>query len=310
MEFPMKNIFFASLVAVLGLGVQSFAQDDDYAQDQDDQVEYATKTASYDTEEDDGYGNPVQPQEEPAAVRTETQAQSSNSSSGNPFFDKTFNLAWRLGIGFNGLHDTPEASEYNKLGAKDPNDGWAGANVELGLFSQIHINPMFSIVPELQFTFRFLSQTQDEYYLWGYGYVKEELNLYIFDLDIPVTFRFNPVHFFYVEAGAQLAFNLGCGSDYTLSNDDGKELASADTDFDWSSESMFISLVFGLGATFEMHNKNYDVGLRVVYDLTNLHKDNKDLVYPENATATTQPAVIENNSKVWAIQLVIGYWFL
>ena len=38
----MKNIFFASLVAVLGLGVQSFAQDDDYAQDQDDQVEYAT----------------------------------------------------------------------------------------------------------------------------------------------------------------------------------------------------------------------------------------------------------------------------
>ncbi len=310
MEFPMKNIFFASLVAVLGLGVQSFAQDDDYAQDQDDQVEYATKTASYDTEEDDGYGNPVQPQEEPAAVRTETQTQSSSSSSGNPFFDKTFNLAWRLGIGFNGLHDTPAASEYTKLGAEDPNDGWAGANVELGLFSQIHINSMFSIVPELQFTFRFLSQTQDEFYTWYYGYVKEELNLYIFDLDIPVTFRFNPVHFFYVEAGAQLAFNLGSGSDRTWSDADGKEITSDDTDFNWSSESMFVSLVFGLGATFEMHNKNYDVGLRVVYDLTNLHKDNKDLVYPPNSTATTQPAVIENNSKVWAVQLVIGYWFL
>ena len=310
MEFPMKNIFFASLVAVLGLGVQSFAQDDDYAQDQDDQVEYATKTASDDTEEDDGYGNPVQPQEEPAAVRTETQTQSSSSSSGNPFFDKTFNLAWRLGIGFNGLHDTPAASEYTKLGAEDPNDGWAGANVELGLFSQIHINSMFSIVPELQFTFRFLSQTQDEFYTWYYGYVKEELNLYIFDLDIPVTFRFNPVHFFYVEAGAQLAFNLGSGSDRTWSDADGKEITSDDTDFKWSSESMFISLVFGLGATFEMHNKNYDVGLRVVYDLTNLHKDTKDLVYPPNSTATTQPTVIENNSKVWAVQLVIGYWFL
>ena len=304
----MKNIFFASLVAVLGLGVQSFAQDDDYAQDQDDQVEYATKTASYDTEEDDGYGNPVQPQEEPAAVRTETQTQSSNSSSGNPFFDKAFNLAWRLGIGFNGLHGSPAPSEYTKYNAEDPNEGWAGANVELGLFSQIHINSMFSIVPELQFTFRFLSQTQDEYYLgYYYGYVKEELNLYIFDLDIPVTFRFNPVHFFYVEAGAQLAFNLGSGSDRTLSNEDGKEIASADSELDWSSESMFISLVFGLGATFEMHNKNYDVGLRVVYDLTNLHKDTKDLVYPKDAT---QPVVVENNSKVWAIQLVIGYWFL
>lgn len=310
MEFPMKNIFFASLVAVLGLGVQSFAQDDDYAQDQDDQVEYATKTASYDTEEDDGYGNPVQPQEEPAAVRTETQTQSSSSSSGNPFFDKTFNLAWRLGIGFNGLHDTPAASEYTKLGAEDPNDGWAGANVELGLFSLIHINSMFSIAPEFQFTFRFLSQELDEYYLYRYGFVTEEMNLYMFDIDIPVTVRFNPVHFFYVEAGAQLAFNLGSGSDYTLTDSDGNTIASADTEEDFSSASMFVSLVFGLGATFEMHNKNYDVGLRVVYDLTNLHKEAEDKIEIEGANGVGQTVVVDNNSKVWAIQLVIGYWFL
>lgn len=304
----MKNIFFASLVAVLGLGVQSFAQDDDYGQDQD-QVEYAEKTASYDTEEDDGYGNPVQPQEEPAAVRTETQTQSSNSSSGNPFFDKAFNLAWRLGIGFDGLHDTP-ADEYSKLNVEDPNDGWAGANVELGLFSQIHINPMFSIVPEFQFTFRFLSRTLDEFYTWRYGYVKQELNLYMFDIDVPVTVRFNPVHFFYVEAGAQLAFNLGSGCDVTWSDSEGQTITSDDTDMSWSSASMFVSLVFGLGATFEMHNKNYDVGLRVVFDMTNLHKDAKDYVEMEGANGVNQTVVIDNNSKVWAVQLVIGYWFL
>ena len=310
MEFPMKNILFASLVAVLGLGVQSFAQDDDYGQDENqDQVEYAEKTASYDTEEDDGYGNPVQPQEEPAAVRTETQS-SSNSSSGNSFFDKTFNLAWRLGIGFNGLHDTPADDEYSKYNRENPNEGWVGANVELGLFSLIHINSMFSIAPEFQFTFRFLSQELDEYYLYRYGFVTEEMNLYMFDIDIPVTVRFNPVHFFYVEAGAQLAFNLGSGSDYTLTDSDGNTIASADTEEDFSSASMFVSLVFGLGATFEMHNKNYDVGLRVVYDLTNLHKEAEDKIEIEGANGVGQTVVVDNNSKVWAIQLVIGYWFL
>lgn len=295
----MKNIFFASMIAVLGLGVQSFAQDDD---EYSDQVEYATQTSSY---EDDGYGNPL-PQEEPAAVRTETAPAS--SSSGNDFFDKTLNLAWHLGFGFNSLHSTP--TEYEDYHLSDPNEGMSGAHVSLGVFSLIHINSMFSVAPELEFTFRFLSQTLDEFNWWGETY-KIEKNLYMFDFDIPVTVRFNPVHFLYVEAGAQLAFNLASGSDYTLTRvSDGATLSSLSTEdteeSSWKSESVFFSLVFGVGGTFEWNLKNYDVGIRLIYDVTNLHKNNKDIVQVDETTVVA----VTDESKMWALQLVVNYWFL
>ena len=300
----MKNIFFASMIAVLGLGVQSFAQDeDDYSSESSDQVEYATETTSY-AEEDDGYGNPL-PKEEPAPV---AEAPASSASAGG-YFDKTLNLAWHLGFGFNGLHNTP--TEYSDYGADDPNEGFTGANVSLGIFSLIHINSMFSIAPELEFTFRFLSQTLDEFRWWG-DYYKIEKNLYLFDFDIPVTVRFNPVHFVYLEAGAQLGLSLGSGSDYTLTREsDGKvfdSLSPEENDEEsWSSESVFFSLVFGAGATFELNAKHYDVGLRLVYDLTNLHKDNKDVILNEKDEPV---AVVTNESRMWAVQLVVNYWFL
>ena len=173
---------------------------------------------------------------------------------------------------------------------------WAvtsGLAFDLGGVLKYRVNDMLAVVPELNIGFIHSSRKVAEGYWYG-GYNINETRLLV-NLNIPVTVRFTPVPYAYLEAGLRMNFNFATGHSLDASDQSTGQTFDSENLDTWEVKTFVPSVVAGLGGTIKVKNHEMDLGLRLNLDVSGIQKDNK--YYG-----------MEDNSKIWNIQFVLNYY--
>jgi opacity protein-like surface antigen len=300
----MKKVILASAIAMMCLSANAFAEDDGYGND--------IPAARVEGTVDDGYGNKL-PSNEPEYKSFEEARSSSRGQS------PSFNIGGHIGFGFGSFWDYP-TNEY-VLEAIGKNE-WINISFDFGGLIRYRFNNMISVVPELNFGFTVAQREVGRGYNWFYQDYKVEETRVLVNLNVPVTVRFNPVPFFYLEAGARVNFNLGTSHSLDLYDDNGNALKTYDkygnivdasVELDkWEVNSFVPSIIGGIGGTIKVAGRDMDLGLRVIVDVAGIEKDDKIIFFDEEAdqylTNNGGLVMLENKTKMLAVQFVMNYY--
>ena len=268
----MKKLMIASAIALMCFSANAFAEDDGYGND--------IPTAREEGTVDDGYGNKL-PSSGESEFKSFTDARS--SSNGNSQ-SRQLNIGGHFGFGLGTYWDYPVA-----FGSND----WFGMAFDLGGVLKYRVNDMLAVVPELNIGFIHSSRKVAEGYWYG-AYNINETRLLV-NLNIPVTARFTPVPYAYLEAGLRMNFNFATGHSKDASDQSTGQTFDSENLDTWEVKTFVPSVVAGLGGTIKVKNHEMDLGLRLNLDVSGIQKDNK--YYG-----------MEDNSKIWNIQFVLNYY--
>lgn len=224
-------------------------------------------------------------------------------------------MGFHFGFGPTGYWDTPPKYLVDE-------DDWGGFAADLGLVFKLNINETLHLLLELDLgineVFRNLSWVSQ-----NVTYTEEETRT-IFKFNVPILFRFNPIDFVYVDAGAQLNYNLETAQTKDYKNRDGYKVRSVEREKEslekWKVKGEVTSLVFGFG----LCGRSGDFGVRFILDLDRIHKNDEiryyydgdeilaydDYVKSSSEKKRVKPVIAENKTKMWTIQFVINYFFL
>lgn len=291
----MKKLILASAIAMMCLSANAFAEDDGYGND--------IPAARVEGTVDDGYGNKLPSNQPEYKSFEDARSSSRGGAQGVPF-----NLGLHLAFGLGTYWDYPTDRylvEY--FGEND----WLTVNFDIGGIAKIKMSNLVSIVPEVNFGFNFTSREV------GRGrYYKVEESRTLINVNVPVALRFTPLPYAYVEAGARFNFNLGTSHTLDWYDEDGNALkdwngkeVSEELD-KWEAKAFIPSFIAGLGGTVRASGHELDLGIRFILDLVGVEKDDKiDFTYEgEVLKVGDQKLVVENNTKMWAIQFYVNYF--
>jgi hypothetical protein len=305
----MKKMFLALAAASL-VSTMAFAQDDyDYGDD------YGTEAS---TSSDDGYtdmdsGDKATAEEKPASDveyknMDEGKKVSRDEGTKPAFFDRPFNMAAHIALGYGSFWSTPD--QYDNAAWRqaygmdsNPYDEWLGYSVAFGMAFNYRIMDILSVSPEFNLGIRGFIRNLDSYYSYWYDtYVEVNEDIFMFDIELPILLRVMPTHQIYFEAGPQFTLKLVANHsvDYVDSYTD--ETIYSDAKGSWECATFFASLVIGGGATLDLDGKLFDIGLRFIMDMTKLEKDDTEMPDLDGST-------FKDETKMWTLQLVVKYWF-
>lgn len=308
----MKKLFIASAIAMMCLSANAFAEDDGYGND--------IPAARSEGTVDDGYGNKL-PSNEPEYKSFE-EARSSSYGSPSKGSKKNDNQRTRfglhLGIGFASLANYPTDKDFVRQYGENE---WLGVSGDIGLIVKFPLNPILSFVPELNFGMTYLSEEikgaggDDDF--WGKYKVNDAKTLY--SLNIPLMLRLQ-VPYVYVEGGVRLNLNLDTSHEYEYTDEEGNALryydyddgeektVKRDAEDEWKVKTFIPSIVAGLGTTFLASGLQCDLGLRFIWDLRGIEEKDKEIYALEDKKLRIA-RVVENESSLFAIQLVLNVFF-
>ena len=302
----MKKMFLFLAAASL-VSTMAFAQDDyDYGDD------YGTEASSDDGYTDMGSDEPAAEEQKPASdveyksMDDDSKKVSRDEGDKPAFFSKPFNMAGHISFGIGSFWDVPEmydnATWREAVGMDtNPYDEWLGYSISFGMAFNYRFMDLLSASPEVNLGIRGFTRNLDSYYSWRYGYVDINENLFMFDIEVPLLARVMPTQQIYFEAGPEFILKLVASHSIDYVADDGSTLYS-DTDGSWECASFYTSLILGGGAMLDVDGKLFDLGLRLVLDLTKLDKDNTELPDLNGGT-------FKDETKMWTVQIVMKYWF-
>ncbi len=291
----MKKLILASAIAMMCLSANAFAEDDGYGND--------IPAARVEGTVDDGYGNKL-----PSNGPEYKSFEDARSSSRGGVQGIPFNMGLHLAFGLGTYWDYPTDRylvEY--FGEND----WLTVNFDIGGVAKIKMSNLVSIVPEVNFGFNFTSREvgRDRYY-------KVEESRTLINVNVPVALRFTPLPYAYVEAGARFNFNLGTSHTLDWYDEDGNALkdwngkeVSEELD-KWEAKAFIPSFIAGFGGTVRANGHELDLGIRLILDLVGVEKDDDiDFTYEgEVLTVNGEKLVVENKTKMWAIQFFVNYY--
>lgn len=308
----MKKLFIASAIAMMCLSANAFAEDDGYGND--------IPAARTEGTVDDGYGNKLPSNEPEYKSFEEARSASSYGNSGNSGNNNNqrTRLGIHLGIGAAFLANYPTDKEFVR---QYGDNEWIGVSGDIGLILKFPLNPILSFVPELNFGMAYLSEeikdAGGDDYFWGEYKVNDAKTLY--NINIPLMLRLQ-APYVYLEGGVRLSFNIDTDHEYEYTDKDGNPLKYYDYDDDdyktvkrdaedeWKVKTFIPSIVAGLGTTFLASGLQCDLGLRFIWDLRGIEENDKEIYAMENKKLRIAK-VIENESNLFAIQLVLNMFF-
>lgn len=337
----MKKMFLTAFIAILAIGMtadarpRGFEDDDEVGYNQDD-TDYSNEgIRSYDDEDeapkqpqrssvfnddddddDDGsYGQKTSrasgfdDDDDDYVASNPAPAATKQSAGGD---SRPYRFGAHMGLGYGSFWNVPDFFSDPRFLEENSNpyDEWLGISLSMGGVFQYRFNQIFSVAPELNFTIRGFFRTIGTYYYWGYddeGYyhygdiANADENLLMMAMDVPLMIRINPIPLFYIEAGAQFSLMLSSEWSITVSDYDTGNQIYKGVLGTWTCESTFVALIFGLGGSVNMGGKMFDIGARLILDMSNLEKD-QGLYYDYDGNA------FENETRMWTIQLNVGYW--
>ena len=296
----MKKLILASAIAMMCLSANAFAEDDGYGND--------IPAARVEGTVDDGYGNKLPSNQPEYKSFEDARSSSRGGAQGVPF-----NLGLHLAFGLGTYWDYP--TDRYLLDYFGEND-WLTVNFDIGGIAKIKMSNLVSIVPEVNFGFYFTSREIGRGHSSYYGNYKVEESRTLINVNVPVALRFTPVPYAFVEAGARFNFNLGTSHTMDYYDEDGQALkdwkgkeVSRELD-KWEAKAFIPSFIAGLGGTVRASGHELDLGIRFILDLVGVEKDDKiDFTYEgEVLKVGDQKLVVENNTKMWAIQFYVNYF--
>lgn len=230
-------------------------------------------------------------------------------------------MGFHFGMGTTGYWDTPPKFLVDE-------EDWSGIAADVGLVFKLNINETLNLLLELNLGFNgvfrdvsFVASKQDGSYKVDY---KVEESRTIFKWNVPILFRFWPVDFVYVDAGAQLNYNLATAYSKDYKDDEGHKIRAAESRREslekWEVKGEVTSLVIGFG----LGSLQGDLGVRFILDLDRIRKNDviryyddgeeiwayDDYVKNLSGTKRVKPAAVENRTKMWTIQFVVNYFFI
>ena len=308
----MKKLFIASAIAMMCLSANAFAEDDGYGND--------IPAARTEGTVDDGYGNKLPSNEPEYKSFEEARSASSYGNSGNSGNNNNqrTRLGIHLGIGAAFLANYPTDKEFVR---QYGDNEWIGVSGDIGLILKFPLNPILSFVPELNFGMAYLSEeikdAGGDDYFWGEYKVNDAKTLY--NINIPLLLRLQ-APYVYLEGGVRLSFNIDTDHEYEYTDKDGNPLkyydyedddyktVKRDAEDEWKVKTFIPSIVAGLGTTFLASGLQCDLGLRFIWDLRGIEENDKEIYAMENKKLRIAK-VIENESSLFAIQLVLNMFF-
>ena len=308
----MKKLFIASAIVMMCLSANAFAEDDGYGND--------IPAARTEGTVDDGYGNKLPSNEPEYKSFEEARSASSYGNSGNSGNNNNqrTRLGIHLGIGAALLTNYPTDKEFVR---QYGDNEWIGVSGDIGLILKFPLNPILSFVPELNFGMAYLSEeikdAGGDDYFWGEYKVNDAKTLY--NINIPLMLRLQ-APYVYLEGGVRLSFNIDTDHEYEYTDKDGNPLkyydyedddyktVKRDAEDEWKVKTFIPSIVAGLGTTFLASGLQCDLGLRFIWDLRGIEENDKEIYSMENKKLRIAK-VIENESSLFAIQLVLNMFF-
>lgn len=308
----MKKLFIASAIVMMCLSANAFAEDDGYGND--------IPAARTEGTVDDGYGNKLPSNEPEYKSFEEARSASSYGNSGNSGNNNNqrTRLGIHLGIGAAFLANYPTDKEFVR---QYGDNEWIGVSGDIGLILKFPLNPILSFVPELNFGMAYLSEeikdAGGDDYFWGEYKVNDAKTLY--NINIPLLLRLQ-APYVYLEGGVRLSFNIDTDHEYEYTDKDGNPLkyydykdddyktVKRDAEDEWKVKTFIPSIVAGLGTTFLASGLQCDLGLRFIWDLRGIEENDKEIYAMENKKLRIAK-VIENESNLFAIQLVLNMFF-
>ena len=231
----------------------------------------------------------------------------SGKDSRDIFFDEKLHYGAHIGFGFagtwgneetEGMYYSPSYGPY--LGVKDPYAGYLGAIVDIGFMLNYRLHQYVSFAPEINIRVLDYFRESDCYYLYVYGEgdfpLDENMMIYV---NIPLLARITPFNTFYAELGAEI--NLNVSSSFSLSNADHEY--DEDMGGTWKGQTLGFGLILGGGKTIEFEGHHFDVGGRIVMDLSRIEADQM-----VDMTATNGTYRNPVGTKSWSIQFVTNYY--
>ena len=282
----MKKLMLASAIAMMCFSANAFA-------------------------EDDGYGNDIPSNN----IEYKSFEEARASSSGGSYLP-AFNVGVHFGIGAGMYWDYP-TNEY-MLEYYGKND-WVSISFDIGGVAKYRVSNFLSIVPELNLGINVTSREIGRGSTWFYGDYKVEETRTLINLNVPLTLRLTPVPFAYVEAGARFNMNLGTSHTRDYYDSDGERLKTWGGDDiqdeleEWKVKMFVPSFVAGFGGTIRVAGGHeMDLGVRLILDLVGIEKDDQVnfKVDGEDVKIAGRNVVVENKTKMWAIQFAMNYYFL
>ena len=225
-------------------------------------------------------------------------------------------MGFHFGMGTTGYWDTPPKFLVDE-------EDWSGIASDVGLVFKLNINETLNLLLELDLGFNGVFRDLSVVYKQDYSYKVEESRT-IFKLNMPILFRFWPVDFVYVDAGAQLNYNLATAYSKDYKDDEGHKIRAAESRREslekWEVKGEVTSLVIGFG----LGSLQGDLGVRFILDLDRIRKNDviryyddgeeiwayDDYVKNLSGTKRVKPAAVENRTKMWTIQFVVNYFFI
>ncbi len=305
----MKKIMIASAIAMMCLSANVFAEDDGYGNDIPSAREEGTV--------DDGYGNKLPANNEPE-YKSYGEARSSDESASSSD-EHAFNIGLHLGFGFGNMLSYPSHPLYTAAMGKK--EDWTNYSFDIGGVFKYRVNRFLTVVPEFNLGVGYSTKELDNVKLFGYELKINENRAFV-NVNVPITARFTPIKYLYLEAGARLNFNVATSHSVDVTDKDGNtayitnpwtgERTELKENLEkWEVNTFIPSVVAGIGGSFKYKNRDIDVGIRFTWDLTRLEKDDKidfaydgDQVMDEN----NEKIVIKNNLKWMSFQFVINYY--
>lgn len=225
-------------------------------------------------------------------------------------------MGFHFGMGTTGYWDTPPKFLVDE-------EDWSGIASDVGLVFKLNINETLNLLLELDLGFNGVFRDLSVVYKQNYSYKVEESRT-IFKLNMPILFRFWPVDFVYVDAGAQLNYCLGTAYSKDYKDDEGHKIRAAESRREslekWEVKGEVTSLVIGFG----LGSLQGDLGVRFILDLDRIRKNDEiryydngseliaydDYVKSSSGKNLAKPIVAENKTKMWTIQFVVNYFFI
>ncbi len=309
----MKKLMIASAIAMMCLSANAFAEDDGYGND--------IPPARSEGTVDDGYGNklPAYGQKE---YKSFEEARASSKGDG-----QRPQVLWGLhmGIGYAAYFDYPTDEDF--LWEFGENE-WSGISMDFGLVLKYRINNAFTFVPEVNFGINYLAEAiEGEGYSEDYGWYKVNDARTLVNINVPLALRLT-LPFVYLEGGARLNFNIGTSHNYEYTDENGSSLKYLDENGEyknvtrkadtWKVKAFVPSALAGLGTTMRINGHEFDLGVRVIWDLSGIEKKDRlpydldDYDASKSSSANDKARIykiVENNTKMFTVQFVFNYFF-
>lgn len=228
------------------------------------------------------------------------------------FFEPHFFYGFHLGGGYTGTYANTTTLYVDANGPVefDPFSGFLGYNLEVGAAFQFHIGGPLGVALEANAHYIGFTKTSDRYHLiatkvnTSHSFLVDvNENMILINLEMPLMLHINPVNSFYLEGGVVINYNFYGG--YSLTS------ADSDVDYDlnvgnWNVRQFGYGAAAGLGYHGEFASAVFDLGVRVVADLTPL-ENGEPLYIPGDGT------IVESirgpvDTKLFKIQLVYNVY--